>query len=282
MRISVLGLGRMGRAVAGRLLAGGHEVVVWNRTPGQAPELVDRGAREAATIAAAVAGVALAMTSLANDEAVRQVACGEGGVHDSIDADSVYVDLSTISPALSADLDGRFSRFAAMPILGSPIAVASGQATYLLGATAAVAAAVDPLFPSLAEKVRHYVRPPLASTAKLAVNLLLLDELVALTESITVGRVGGLSDDQLRDLLGESPMLPPGLKNRFEGVITAAQDPWWTTVLGAKDAGLAVALVAEAGGQLPLTATARDLYLKAAERGYSAADIAAVAHVYRL
>jgi len=281
MRIAVLGMGRMGQAVAGRLLDSGHDVVIWNRHTGKAPALVAKGAKEADTSADAVARADLAMTSLANDDAVRHVACGDGGIRSALAGDAVYVDVSTISPALSRELDREFPRFAAMPILGAPAMVTSGQAQYLLGGRPEVTAAVDPALGALGGRVRRYDSPPLASTAKLAVNLLLLDEVVALAESFTVGRAGGLSDDQLRDLLGDSPMVPPGLKNRFEGILTGHQDPWWTTVLGAKDAGLAVQVVAEAGGELPLTAAARDLYSKVAAAGQDEGDIAAVAAFYR-
>jgi 3-hydroxyisobutyrate dehydrogenase-like beta-hydroxyacid dehydrogenase len=279
MRIAVLGMGRMGRAVASRLVDGGHDVVVWNRTPGGAPELLAQGAREAATAADAVSDVEVAMTSLANDEAVRDVACG-AGIRASLSPDAVYVDISTISPDLSRQLDGEFGRFAAMPILGSPVAVAAGQAVYLLGGRPNVTAAVEPLLDALSDTVRRYDSPSLASTAKLAVNLLLLDGVLALAESFTVGRSGGLSDDQLRQLLGDSPMVSPGVRNRFEGVLTGQQDPWWSAQLGAKDARLAVELALEAGRELPLTATAQHRYEQASALG-SAEDIADVGQLYR-
>jgi 3-hydroxyisobutyrate dehydrogenase-like beta-hydroxyacid dehydrogenase len=281
MRIAVLGMGRMGQTVAARLLAAGHDVVVWNRTPGRASGLTDRGAREADSVASACSGVDVVVTSLANDEAVRQVALGDGGVHASIDDDTVYLDASTVSPALSGELEERFPRFAAMPILGSPAVLAGGQAIVLIGGHPSATTVADAVVPGLSDKVRHYDSAPLASTAKLAVNLLLLDGLVALAESVAVGRAGGLSDEQLRQLLGDSPVLAPGLKNRFEGILSGDQNPWWSTALGAKDAGLAADMVSMAGGELPLTAMARDLYTKVATSGYPDADIAAVTHLYR-
>lgn len=280
MKIALLGMGRMGQALAGRILEGGHELAIWNRTPGRAPQLVEEGAREEADVGSAVYGADLVITCLADDEAVRKVA-GQGGVRSSIGEQATYVDASTLSPDLVEELDRMFPRFAAMPVLGSPAAVAAGQATYLLGGSDGAAAAVEPLLASLSDAVRRYPSPRLAATAKLAVNLLLLDGVVALAESFAVGRAGGLSDNQLRQLLGDSPMVAPGLENRFEGVLSGEQDPWWTTALGAKDAGLAVALVGKAGGELAVTETVRDLYAKAAADGTADDDIAAVARLYR-
>ena len=239
MDVAVLGMGRMGRALAGRLLEGGHRVAVWNRSKGKAGDIVAAGAREAQSVADAVDGVDVAVTMLANDDAVRAVAFGE--LRSSIGEKTVYVDSSTVSPKLSGELAEAFhSRFLAMPVAGSPAAVRAGQAVFLTGGDAGIVDRLGPVISSLTNTVRRYDSAPLAIAAKLATNLLLLSEVVALAESFAVGRSGGLRDDQLRDLLGTSPMLPPGLKNRFEGVLTGSHEGWWTTVLGAKDAGLAL------------------------------------------
>jgi len=80
MDIAVLGMGRMGQALAKRLLGGGHRVTVWNRTPGKAEEALAAGATEVGSVAEAVKGVEVVITSLSADEAVRAVALGEGGV----------------------------------------------------------------------------------------------------------------------------------------------------------------------------------------------------------
>lgn len=275
MKIAVLGMGRMGQALAGRLQQSGHELTIWNRTSGKAGDLVGQGAREANSPADAARGNELVMTSLASDDAVSSVA---SELKSALGENAVYADASTISPALSGELDKTFAHFVAVPILGSPAAVAAGEASYLVGGAEPAARVVGSLFPALSKKVFQYPAPPLASAAKLAVNLLLLDGVVALAESFAVGRAGGLTDDQLRQLLGESPMVAPGLKNRFEGVLTGEQDKWWTAELGAKDARLAIELGREAGLVLPLTAAARDCY----QNTPASEDIAAVEQTYRL
>jgi 3-hydroxyisobutyrate dehydrogenase len=280
MDVAVLGMGRMGRALAGRLLEGGHRVTVWNRSKGKAGEVVAAGAREAGSVADAVEGVDVALTSLANDDAVRAVALGE--LRSSIGDGTIYADSSTVSPGLSAELAEAFrGRFLAMPVLGSPAAVSAGQAVFLAGGDAGVVDRLGPVISSLSDTVRRYDSAPLAIAAKLATNLLLLSEVVALAESFAVGRSGGLGDDQLRDLLGASPMLPPGLKNRFEDVLGGSQEGWWTTVLGAKDAGLALDVAREGGVELPVATVVKHRYEQAASAGLDDADIAAVTELYR-
>jgi 3-hydroxyisobutyrate dehydrogenase-like beta-hydroxyacid dehydrogenase len=278
MDIAVLGMGRMGRALAGRLLEGDHRVVVWNRSKGKAGDVVAAGAREAESIADAVRGVDVAITMLSNDDAVRGVALGE--LRSSIPESTVYVDSSTVSPELSGELARSFVRFVALPVLGSPAVVTSGQAIFLVGGDAAVVESLKPMLVSLSATVRRYDSAALALTAKLASNLLLLSELVALAESFAVGRSGGLSDDQLRELLGSSPIVAPGLRNRFEGVLTGSQDGWWATTLGAKDAGLALDVARRAGVALPAGEVVQQLYARAASSGLTG-DVASVTELYR-
>jgi 3-hydroxyisobutyrate dehydrogenase-like beta-hydroxyacid dehydrogenase len=280
MDIAVLGMGRMGRALAGRLLEGGNRVAVWNRSKGKAAEIVSAGGQEADSVADAVQGVDVVITMLANDDAVRDVALGE--LRSSIADRTIYVDCSTVSPKLSGELAGAFlGRFLVLPVLGSPLAVRAGQATYLAGGNGALVDRLAPVLSSLSNTVRRYDTAPLALTAKLATNLLLLSEVVALAESFAVGRSGGLTDDQLRELLGSNPLVA-GLKNRFEGVLTGSQDGWWTTVLGAKDAGLAIDIARGADVELPGATVAQQRYEKAAASGLDNADIAAVTQLYRV
>jgi 3-hydroxyisobutyrate dehydrogenase-like beta-hydroxyacid dehydrogenase len=280
MDVAVLGMGRMGRALAGRLLDGGHGVVVWNRTRGRADGLVAAGAREVPTVADAAKGADLVLTMLANDAAVRTVALAE--LRPALADDTVYVDSSTVSPGLAGELAQAFAaRFVALPVLGSPAAVRAGQAVFLAGGDGELVRRLEPVLSSLSATVRRYATPALALAAKLTSNLLLLSEGVALAESFAVGRAGGLTDDQLRELLGASPMLPPGLRNRFEGILTGEQDPWWTTVLGAKDVGLALGVARTAGVGLPVAEEVERQYEKAAAAGLGDADIATVTRLYR-
>ena len=280
MDIAVLGTGRMGSALAIRLLDGGHQVTVWNRSAGKAGQVVSAGAREAASVTDAARDADIVITMLANDDAVRAVALGE--LRSSIRDQAIYVNTSTVSPALNNELAKAFAgRFLAMLVLGSPEQVRAGQAVYLAGDDGSVVDRIAPVTSSLSASVRRYHTPSLATTAKLASNLLLLSQIAALAESFAVGRSGGLSDEQLRELLGSSPMVAPGIKNRFEAVLTGPEDGWWTTALGAKDAALAIDLAQAADVELPEAEAVKRLYDQAAASGLDHADIAAVTDLYQ-
>ncbi|MFI7000368.1 NAD(P)-dependent oxidoreductase [Nocardia sp. NPDC050175] len=278
MDIAVLGMGRMGQAIAGRLLDGGHRVRVWNRTMGKAGQLVSAGAEEMRSVAEAVDGVDVAITMLANDTAVRAVALGE--LRTSLAPASSYVDCSTVSPTLSGELAEAFPRFVAMPMLGAPAVVSAGQAVLLVGGDADHVDPLGPMISSLSNTVRRYDTAPQALTAKLTNNLLLLSGVVALAEAFAVGRSGGLTNDQMSELLGASPVVAPGLHNRFDNVLTGSPDGWWTAALGAKDAGLALEIARAAGVDLPEAEVVRHLYETAASR-HPDADISVVTDLYR-
>lgn len=283
MKVALLGLGRMGRAMGVRLIDQNHQLVVWNRSPRKADELVKVGATEARTIADAVRSAEIVISFVANDDALRAVALGEGGVAAVLDSTSIYVDCSTVSPALSDEIAKAvgLDRFASVPVLGSPAAVQAGEASYLAGGPTSVLLRLEPLLTSLSPHIRRYPRASLATTAKVATNLMLLAGITTLAESIAAGRAGGLSDDQLRELLAESPMVAPGIRNRFEGVLVGGQEPWWTTELGAKDAQLAATLGNMADIDMPIADAVRRRLSEVANRGLDTADIAAVGELYR-
>jgi 3-hydroxyisobutyrate dehydrogenase-like beta-hydroxyacid dehydrogenase len=278
MKIAVLGMGRMGAALALRLQKGGHEVVAWNRSPGKAADVVAAGGREAGSVQDALSDVEVVLVSLTDDSAVREVALGPGGLVEWVGGDIAYVEMSTVSPALIDELAGTFAHFVAMPVLGGPVSVEKGEVTYLAGGDVATVDRLAPLLATLGGTVRRYPAPPLASTAKLAVNLLLLAGVVSLAEAFAVGRSGGLDDDQLYDLLAGA--VAPGVKPRFGAVLGQPSAGWWATALGAKDAGLAVAVAHTAGVDLQVAQAVQAAYGRAAAQGYADEDIAAVHHLY--
>ena len=281
MKIAVLGLGKMGQAISERLLQGGHHVTLWNRSKGKADPLLEKGATEADTPQVAATSAEVVITSLANDDAVRQVALGESGIHSAV-GDRTYVDCSTSSPSLSAELGASFARFVALPILGAPPAVRAGEATYLAGGDPETVEGIRPMLDTLSEHVKCYPRPDMASSAKLAVNLVLLSDIATLAEAFTVGRAGGLDDEELTDLLADSPVVATGIKNRFRTILEGSGPTWWTTELGAKDARLASDLVdAKGTTRLWIGPVLRDLYDAAAGAASRDDDVAFVARMYR-
>ena len=114
----------------------------------------------------------------------------------NLPTDAILVDASTISPSMSAEIDDAVPRYVALPILGAPQAVRSGDAIYLAGGSDELIDSLGPLLDTLGGDYKRYERPSFACAGKLAVNLLLLSGIVTLAEAIEVGRSGGLDDEE--------------------------------------------------------------------------------------
>jgi 3-hydroxyisobutyrate dehydrogenase-like beta-hydroxyacid dehydrogenase len=282
MRTAVLGMGHMGRAIAGRLLGGGHEVTVWNRTADRAVELVALGAAEAATAADAVMGAEAVFISLADDTAVRSV------VSETLLArlgDAVLVDASTVSPQTTAELAAAVPRRSlAAPILGSPAAVAAGEAAYLIAGERAAYDRLAPAFETLAEETRRLYfgeDATLASTLKLLSNYLLMSGIAALSEVVATAQAAGLPDAMISAYFGQLPLVAPALRNRLEDVVSGDHQGWFATRLGAKDMRLAAELGASHGLALPIAQAIGRRYEEASAAGWADADIGAVIELLR-
>jgi 3-hydroxyisobutyrate dehydrogenase-like beta-hydroxyacid dehydrogenase len=281
VQIAVLGMGRMGRALGSRLLDTGHDVTVWNRSEGRAAELVDRGATEVRDPAEAVTGVDVVCTSLADDGAVRAVLAPGGAPLDT--GSTPVVEMSTIAPATARELGGLYGgTFVASPILGAPQAVAAGEAALAVAGPDDVVDALAPLWAAVTDKLRRIgTDPGLAQVVKLCNNYLLMSGIATLAEVVATGQAGGLSDEELVELLGQLPTVAPALRNRVDDIVRGPHEGWFSTELGAKDVRLFSEEAAANGVSLPLADAVRERYQAAAGAGYGDADLGAVVELLR-
>lgn len=279
MKGAVLGLGRMGQAIAGRLLEGGHELTVWNRSSGKAGTLVDRGAAEAGSVADAVAGAEFVVVSLSGDDAVREVLLQRR----PDTGDAVVVDCSTVSPSLSREeADAYPGRFVACPIAGAPAAVENGAALLIVGGAPAAVEAADPVLTAVSEKRRPAgADAGTAAVIKLLNNYLLLGGLAVLADAVAAAQAIGFDDADLADLFGNLPVVAPGLTNRIEGLAGTDHEAWFSVDLGHKDLTLFSALTEESGVRLGLAETVRGRYGEAQELGLGDRDLTAVIETLR-
>jgi 3-hydroxyisobutyrate dehydrogenase-like beta-hydroxyacid dehydrogenase len=282
MKVSVLGLGSMGAALANRLMETGHQVTVWNRSPGKAGDLVTRGAREASSLHDAVSGANVIFTLLTDDAAVRAVAI-DRNVAGTLSPDAVLVDMSTVSPETSravaaAAPDGRFVD---APILGRPQAFAAGKATLLLGGERDLVASLDPLWADLSTG-HHYTGPNgTATTLKLLSNLILVGGTQLLIEATVTAQRLGFANHVLREVFGGSPAVAPGARVRLDDILEGDHNGWWTLRLADKDLSLALALAKQAGVPLPLGQASEQFIARSIEAGYGNLDLGAMAEVLR-
>jgi len=269
----------MGVLMAGHVLSAGHDLVVWNRTPGRASELVARGAREAETPAEAARGAERIVLMLFGPESVRDVLPQVTG---AADAGTLVIDGTTIGPeaarefgALCAD---RGLRYVDAPVAGSTGPAAEGTLGVLVGGLEADYEDALPLVHlwGAPEKVRRVGEVGAGSALKLCVNQGLGVMAAGVGESLRLGRSLGLDRAALLDVLG---LTAYGWFLGQKRPMLDADDFSATTFsldLMAKDLDLAVTA---ADGDLPVTAACLDA-ARAALGEHAGEDYAAMtAHV---
>jgi 3-hydroxyisobutyrate dehydrogenase-like beta-hydroxyacid dehydrogenase len=275
MRVGIVGLGRMGRAFADRLLDDGHEVSVWNRTPGRADALQERGARVMASADDVGDEVDVVFLFLADDQSTLGVAAPNGEARASW-AQTVVVNTGTVALEVITALAKAYGDgFVNAQILGAPQAVRSGAASFVVGGPASARAALAPVWTDFAGALDVGDRPETAAIIKLLNNQMLLVQLAVIAETVRAGRAAGIDDTTLAATLRASLLMPAGLRNRIDVLFDPDHAGWFTSVQAAKDVSLALDL-AKGGAPLPVTEAARDAYRQVAQDGWQTHDITAL------
>ena len=202
MRIAFLGLGLMGAPMARNLLAAGHALTVWNRSPGKAAALVEAGAAAAPSPAEAAAGAELVITMLENGPIVEAVLFG--GVDAAIPAGSIVADMSSIRPAEAQDharrLAARGVHHLDAPVSGGTTAATDGTLAIMAGGEAEVFARAEPALRALGRPV--LVGPSGAGQlAKLANQVIVGATIGAVAEAFLIAARGGADPARLREAL---------------------------------------------------------------------------------
>jgi 3-hydroxyisobutyrate dehydrogenase-like beta-hydroxyacid dehydrogenase len=281
MNVGFIGLGRMGAGMATNLLKAGHEVTVYNRTPGKAEALVAQGARAAASIFEACQGHAV-ITMLANDDAVESVVLGDGGVLASLLAGAIHVSSSTISVALSEKLEKAHAkagqRYIAAPVFGRPDVAAAGQLFIVAAGEKAAVETAAPLLDSIGQ--RTFVVSSSAKAAnlvKLSGNFLIASVIESLGEAMALIGKGGVDRRLYLDVLTSTLFSAPVYATYGALIVEGKFEPaGFAAPLGHKDIGLVLAAAEDLRVPLPLASLLRDRFLTLLAHGGGALDWSAI------
>jgi 3-hydroxyisobutyrate dehydrogenase len=282
MRIAILGMGNMGRAFAARAIETGHQTTVWNRTPGRIDALVASGAIEVSNATAAVARADAVLVVLADDDAVLDVCLGDDGVLASLESNSVFANISTVSPGTArrlADL-GPEGRVLDAPVMGSPQMIAGGSGRFLIGGPAQAIAAIDPLWNDLGSGYTHCGSVGTGATMKILANSLLITGVASLAEAIATAKRLRIPDEFLRTFLAESPVVSLASNLRLESVLDATHPGWFSPALARKDLRLAIDLAEDNGVRVRIGPAAEGLLTTIIDAGEQWPDFAAVIEAF--
>src|SRR5262245_51299167 len=208
----------MGQLIVPRLVAAGHSVTGWNRSRDKAQPLIDAGMRFAVCPRAVAEQSELVFSTVTDGAAVRAVALGEDGIVAGLRKGGIYADMSTIAPDVSRAVAAEFAKAGAItldaPISGSPVTVKAGQASIMVGGDAAAFERAKPAMLAIGPKVTHIGANGLACQMKIAVNLLLMVEVIAFGEAVALAEKGGVAREVAVDAVLKSVAASPVLGYR--------------------------------------------------------------------
>jgi 3-hydroxyisobutyrate dehydrogenase-like beta-hydroxyacid dehydrogenase len=275
MRVAFLGLGIMGRPMAANLAKAGHEVSVWNRTPGKTVE----GARLADTPADAARDAEVVWMCVSDTRAVETLLFGPQGVESSIGAGAMVVDSSTISPSAEHEFAERLRAkgvdYVDAPVTGSKVAAESGNLIFMVGGDEAVLAKIDPLFKAMGKQVFRMGETSKGQAAKLVMNLQIALIYEGFAEALTLATKLGVNVDKLLPLIQASMVKSGVVEYKAPFVMRRDFTPNFPLRLMLKDIHLALAAAKEARVKLPALETVEEVYEMAAEEGHEDLDYAA-------
>ena len=281
MRVAFCGMGRMGRGMAASLVAAGHEVRAWNRTPGKAPA----GARECSSVREAASGAEVAVPMLADDAAVESVSRELFAV---LSPGSVHCGMSTISLQLSRSLASehrqRGQAYVAAPVFGRPEAAEAKKLWILAAGASEAVQRCQPLFEAMGQgTVALGDAPEHASLAKICGNFIIASLIETFGEVFALGEKAGIDPGTLsttlaRVLFANAP-IPAGYAARVAA--TEFEPAAFAMPLGLKDVSLALGAAGELRVPLPLGSLLRDHFLESLAKGRESWDWGGIAAVLR-
>ena len=281
MKLGFIGLGHMGAAMAANLVRAEHDVTVFNRSPGRSGALMDLGARDAATLAEACAGDAV-ITMLADDDAVSDIALGDGGLIAHLPKCAIHVSMSTISVALSKRLAQMHAdagqRYVAAPVFGRPDMAAAAKLFIIAAGDPTTIDACQPLFRAMGQKTFSMgTEPSAANLVKLSGNFLLASAIEALGEAVALIGKAGVDRRAYIEFLTSTLFNAPAYKTYGDLIVQGKFEPAaFAAPLGYKDIRLALAAAESLRVPMPLASLLHDRFLRLLAQGGEHLDWSAI------
>jgi 3-hydroxyisobutyrate dehydrogenase-like beta-hydroxyacid dehydrogenase len=277
-KLGFVGLGVMGSGVARRLLAAGHELSGWNRTPEKAAALASDGLVLEESPRAVAEHAEVVFTMVTNVPALRAVAEGEDGILAGLGPGKVWVDMTTAAPAVSRELAERVREAGAdmldAPVSGSVSTLEEGRLSIMVGGAEETFRRIEPILLDIGPKVTRVGENGQALLLKIAINLSLQVQIVAFSEGLLLAEKDGIDREVALDVMLGSVIASPMLKYRAPFILDMPDEAWFDVNMMQKDMLLAL----EAGRQLdvpmPTTAVANELLTAARAMGLEHDDFA--------
>lgn len=278
-KIGFVGLGRMGGAMAFRLLAAGYPVAGTARTRDHVESLLANGLQWRATPRAVVEAADVVFTSLPDDDALDDVASGQDGILAGLARRAIWIEMSTVSPRASKKLAGRVhahgARMVDAPVSGSVPQAKAGTLTIMVGGDTDAYARVEPILRGLGTPT-HVGTNGHGLALKLAINISLAVQMLAFAEGLVLAERSGIDREVALHVMVDSAIGSPMLKARAASILHLPEDAWFDLDFMHKDIDLALATAGELHIPLPTAGSAEEVLTVAHALGYGGRDLAAL------
>ncbi len=278
-KIGWIGLGKMGVPMAGHLLNAGFDLTVYNRSPGPEAALRDAGAAVAESPAALAPNVGVIISMTSDDGALADVTDGPNGAFTTAKPGTLFIDMSTVSPEISAKVGARAAElglsYLRAPVSGGVALSVAGTVTVLASGARADFDRALPLFDAMAKKSFHVGEAEEARYIKLALNMMVGMTSAMMGEALVFAERGGAARDTVLDVMGESAIASPLVGYKIEPMRQRDFTATFSAKQMAKDYDLLLAAGRGTNTPLPLAAFVRQMWSSIIANGYGEEDFLA-------
>jgi 3-hydroxyisobutyrate dehydrogenase-like beta-hydroxyacid dehydrogenase len=273
----------MGGPMVKRLLAAGYAVIGYNRTRSRGEWLLDLGMRWGDTPRAVAGSADVVFTMVRDTEALLAVTSGPDGLLAGLKPGSVYVDMSTVSPAtsqgLAAQVAAKGAQMLDAPVSGSVVTLEAGQLSIMVGGHRAAFEKVKPILQAIGPTVNYVGGNGLAVMMKVAINLSLPVQILAFREGLLLAEKAGIPRETAVEVLLNSVVASPALKYRAPLILDMPDQPLFDVIMIQKDLLLALEMGQELQVPLPTAAVANQWLTAARGLGFQDRDFAVLFRV---
>ncbi|MCB0180469.1 MAG: NAD(P)-dependent oxidoreductase [Anaerolineae bacterium] len=282
-KIGFIGLGRMGHPMALNLIRAGYPVTVYNRTKDKTAPLAEAGASVAGSPGEAAQSSEVIITMLSDSAALQAVVLGPDGLLESLQPESVLIDMSTVDPKVSRQVAAAIREQGAhmldAPVSGSTALAEAGTLSIMVGGDEAVHRRVRDVLLAMGSRTTHVGPNGAAAAMKLAVNIVIGVTMQVLAESVVLAEQSGIARETAIEVLTNSAVASPFVKYKAAQLLEPLGPAAFTTTLMQKDFTLAMDMARDVGVPLPTTAAANEILTMARGLGWGDHDFAAVTNV---
>jgi 3-hydroxyisobutyrate dehydrogenase-like beta-hydroxyacid dehydrogenase len=281
-KLGFVGLGHMGGNMASRYLSAGLSVYGEARSREGLEHLLDEGLSWCDTPREVAQSADIVITSIPNDDVLREIASGDDGIQAGLEEGKIWVDVSTVSPRVSRDVAQQVRATGAQmldaPVSGSVPQVQSGTLTIMVGGDKQAYDQVEAVLEVLGSPT-YIGDNGQGLVLKLAINISLAVQMLALSEGLLLAERDGVDTKLALEVMTESPIGSPMLKARVPLILDSSDEAWFDVDLMHKDIRLALETADELHVPLPSAHAAEEVLTRADELGYGHRDIAALREV---